>query len=126
MSQGARSSSLKRHLATHLNSTLLPPGTTTNQHHNNPQQQSSSTVTPQQMPEEEPKFTTHLALPSNVQLPATVTVTMPVQVHPAPQQQQQPQQQTLVSHHLSQLVFVVEVVVAVVVQDVLVLESSFQ
>ena len=99
----ARSSSLKRHLATHLNSTLLPPGTTTNQHHNNPQQQSSSTVTPQQMSEEEPKFTTHLALPSNVQLPATVTVTMPVQVHPAPQQQQQPQQQTLVSHHLSQL-----------------------
>ena len=51
------------------------------------------------MPEEEPKFTTHLALPSNVQLPATVTVTMPVQVHPAPQQQQQ----KLVSHHLSQL-----------------------
>ena len=94
---------MKRHLATHLNSTLLPSGTATNQHHNNPQQQSSSTVTPQQMSEEEPKFTTHLALPSNVQLPATVTVTMPVQVHPAPQQQQQPQQQTLVSHHLSQL-----------------------
>ena len=30
---------MKRHLATHLNSTLLPSGTATNQHHNNPQQQ---------------------------------------------------------------------------------------
>ena len=105
MPQGARSSSLKRHLATHLNSTVLP-GTTTTQHHNNPQQPSSA-VTPQ-ISEIEPKFTTHLALPSNVQLPATLTVTMPVQVHPGPQQQQQQepqqqQQQTLVSHHLSQL-----------------------
>ena len=93
MSQGARSSSLKRHLATHLNSTVLPA----TQHHN---PQPSAAVTPQIS--EEPKFTTHLALPSNI-LPATVTVTMPVQVHPGPQQEPQQQQQTLVSHHLSQL-----------------------
>ena len=45
---------MKRHLATHLNSTLLPPGTTTNQHHNNPQQQ-------QQQPQQQTLVSHHLS-----------------------------------------------------------------
>ena len=77
----ARSSSLKRHLATHLNAAV-------------PQAPQPSSVPVPQVVPEEPKLATHLPMPAA--LPPVVSVAMPP--HPS-QQQQQP----IPSHHLSQL-----------------------